>query len=331
MGNKPGGPAPPLALRLSGQLLLGITRIYGKQAKYLLEDCSEASDKIRAAFRAALGNDLGNNVRLTIDMMPENGADPQNAINLRTGNRNIFDFELEFGGDFDGFGDAWEAHQFLDPETTRAGARITADVADITLPDHEAMLSEERYDDVDDDMRLDLGLGTSGLRDDFGDGTGLDLCLDLDIPGGPDDRQRKRGLKRRATSEAGDGGDPDETIEIELGRDAPGTMDRRSARDSLIPDQFELHMSDKIDEHIGSAHEGDITMDIDTGFEPTGFQRTEDDFAGQGFDMDLDLGLEDNSRVAPPQLGMCRTNSSCTYSNLDLRLNHMPFNSCIVS
>ncbi|KAH9457625.1 hypothetical protein Pst134EB_009940 [Puccinia striiformis f. sp. tritici] len=44
--------APPLALRLSGQLLLGIARIYSKQAKYLLEDCNEASDKIRTAFRS---------------------------------------------------------------------------------------------------------------------------------------------------------------------------------------------------------------------------------------------------------------------------------------
>ncbi|KAI8444306.1 Rad21/Rec8-like protein, partial [Phakopsora pachyrhizi] len=42
---------PPLALRLSGQLLLGIARIYSKQTKYLLEDCNEAFEKIRAAFK----------------------------------------------------------------------------------------------------------------------------------------------------------------------------------------------------------------------------------------------------------------------------------------
>lgn len=37
----------PLALRLSGQLLLGVVRIYSKKAKYLLEDCSEALGKIK--------------------------------------------------------------------------------------------------------------------------------------------------------------------------------------------------------------------------------------------------------------------------------------------
>ncbi|PVV03531.1 hypothetical protein BB560_001984 [Smittium megazygosporum] len=42
---------PPLALRLSGQLLLGMARIYSRKAKYLLEDCTEALLKIRMAFR----------------------------------------------------------------------------------------------------------------------------------------------------------------------------------------------------------------------------------------------------------------------------------------
>lgn len=36
------GDLPPLALRLSGQLLLGVCKIYGRQVKYLLDDCGEA-------------------------------------------------------------------------------------------------------------------------------------------------------------------------------------------------------------------------------------------------------------------------------------------------
>ena len=31
-----------MALRLSGQLLLGVVRIYSRKAKYLLDDCNEA-------------------------------------------------------------------------------------------------------------------------------------------------------------------------------------------------------------------------------------------------------------------------------------------------
>ena len=37
----------PLALRLSGQLMLGVVRIYGKKAKYLQDDCHETLLKIR--------------------------------------------------------------------------------------------------------------------------------------------------------------------------------------------------------------------------------------------------------------------------------------------
>jgi hypothetical protein len=38
---------PPMALRLSGQLLLGVVRIYSRKARYLLEDCNEALVKIK--------------------------------------------------------------------------------------------------------------------------------------------------------------------------------------------------------------------------------------------------------------------------------------------
>ena len=37
----------PMALRLSGQLLLGVVRIYSRKARYLLDDCSEALSKIK--------------------------------------------------------------------------------------------------------------------------------------------------------------------------------------------------------------------------------------------------------------------------------------------
>jgi cohesin complex subunit SCC1 len=40
-----------MALRLSGQLLLGVVRIYSRKAKYLLDDCSEALLKIKMVLR----------------------------------------------------------------------------------------------------------------------------------------------------------------------------------------------------------------------------------------------------------------------------------------
>ncbi|EFW99873.1 double-strand-break repair protein rad21 [Grosmannia clavigera kw1407] len=48
----------PMALRLSGQLLLGVVRIYSRKARYLLDDCNEALMKIKMAFRSSGNNDL---------------------------------------------------------------------------------------------------------------------------------------------------------------------------------------------------------------------------------------------------------------------------------
>ena len=44
----------PMALRLSGQLLLGVVRIYSRKARYLLEDCNEALLKIKMVSSPAL-------------------------------------------------------------------------------------------------------------------------------------------------------------------------------------------------------------------------------------------------------------------------------------
>ncbi|GAB5591091.1 sister chromatid cohesion protein 1 [Umbelopsis nana] len=40
-----------LTLRLSGQLLLGVVRIYSRKTRYLLEDCNDALVKIKTAFK----------------------------------------------------------------------------------------------------------------------------------------------------------------------------------------------------------------------------------------------------------------------------------------
>ena len=45
---------PPLALRLSSQLLLGIVRIYGKKNKYLIDDCNEVLLRLRTVSGQAM-------------------------------------------------------------------------------------------------------------------------------------------------------------------------------------------------------------------------------------------------------------------------------------
>lgn len=55
-------PAVPLALRVSGHLLLGVVRIYSRKVRYLMTDCHEAMVKIKMAFRpgaATSGGDGG--------------------------------------------------------------------------------------------------------------------------------------------------------------------------------------------------------------------------------------------------------------------------------
>ncbi len=42
-------PEAPLALRLSGQLLLGVVKVYSKKVGYLYQDCNDALVKIKEA------------------------------------------------------------------------------------------------------------------------------------------------------------------------------------------------------------------------------------------------------------------------------------------
>jgi cohesin complex subunit SCC1 len=77
----------PMALRLSGQLLLGVTRIYSRQAKYLMDDCNEALLKIKMAFRPG-----------AVDMTEEQETVARNAITLP---ENRTEYDMMYG---DGYG-----------------------------------------------------------------------------------------------------------------------------------------------------------------------------------------------------------------------------------
>lgn len=52
------GDEAPMTLRISGQLLLGLARIYSRKAKYLQDDCSDALLRIKVAFRGTAVVDL---------------------------------------------------------------------------------------------------------------------------------------------------------------------------------------------------------------------------------------------------------------------------------
>eukprot|EP00742_Colponemidia_sp_Colp-10_P004357 GILJ01004649.1.p1 GENE.GILJ01004649.1~~GILJ01004649.1.p1 ORF type:complete len:570 (-),score=150.44 GILJ01004649.1:162-1871(-) len=64
-------PVVPMALRMSGHLLLGVVRIYNRKATYLLTDCSDALTKIKMTFRSG-----------AVDLPQEQAVAPYNAITL---------------------------------------------------------------------------------------------------------------------------------------------------------------------------------------------------------------------------------------------------------
>lgn len=47
------GRLPPMALRLTGQLLLGAAKIYSRKARYLWEDCSDALSRLKLTYHQA--------------------------------------------------------------------------------------------------------------------------------------------------------------------------------------------------------------------------------------------------------------------------------------
>ena len=74
-------PDVPIALRLSGHLLLGVVRVYSRQVNYLFNDCSETLVKIKQAFHST-----------AVDLPPEATTAPFHSITLPE----TFDFdELE--------------------------------------------------------------------------------------------------------------------------------------------------------------------------------------------------------------------------------------------
>ncbi|KAK9248162.1 Rec8 like protein-domain-containing protein [Lipomyces tetrasporus] len=131
-----GDDVAPMALRLSGQLLLGVVRIYSRKAKYLLDDCNEALLKLRMTFSKgnvdlATGPAAANPQQLTLPntiteldlLLP----DPSLALG----------FNLNFDAPV--------------TQTMVPGAH-TSNVKDITLPELLDSIELARGTDMDDEL-----------------------------------------------------------------------------------------------------------------------------------------------------------------------------------
>ena len=269
----------PMALRLSGQLLLGVARIYSRKARYLMEDCTDTLSKVKMAFRPG-----------AVDMTEEQAHVAKGAI-TRTDQTNEYDMMFN-DQNYD-----WSVYLVLCSfvvadcscreeelaqvlaQPTRTGPKksITAADADITLPETEFDL-----DDGGIRYGMDLDFGVEGIESQqYG---GESFHLDLDIGSGLDGPSASGSGKRKRV----DGDDADEDQSVELGRDAANSSARKSAR-----------MSSPNGDLLPLDGEGDVTADLnrsalDDQFEPEIGQDAVNpdlslDFGGGGFDLGLDF------------------------------------------
>ncbi|TFK18920.1 hypothetical protein FA15DRAFT_674905 [Coprinopsis marcescibilis] len=153
-----------MALRLSGQLLLGVVRIYSRKAKYLLDDCNDALLKIKMAFRPGV-------VDLTEDQLNVN----KTSITLQANNVDLDLLLPDVNWDMD----------FVD-RPLRDQGHHQAQVEDITLPQANNLDQFGTMDPFDigpsdgigsqDFLDLDLGIDWDGVpnRQDNEDGMSVD-------------------------------------------------------------------------------------------------------------------------------------------------------------
>ncbi|KAJ2519700.1 sister chromatid cohesion protein 1 [Coemansia sp. RSA 1939] len=198
---------PPLALRLSGQLLLGISRIYARKARYLLEDCNDALIRIRMAFRPGAADITSDTVvaTQTTITLPEalTEFDMLLPSSLRVAGSGSDDM-AQWGG---GLGDVYGS------EMAAAVALNTSRIQDITLAEQSFDISAvARGAGGDDEGALGEG-DLLGRDDDFR------LNLDEDFVFSPLPQQVSEPIF----------GMDDSALEPEIGRDAMRRLDESMA------------------------------------------------------------------------------------------------------
>ncbi|KAK9833545.1 hypothetical protein WJX81_003827 [Elliptochloris bilobata] len=138
-------PEAPLALRLSGQLLLGVVKVYSKKVGYLYQDCNDALQKIKEAFQH--GN---------VDLPAEGAMAPRAAITLPD-NYNDTDFLGSF------------SVELFEPMDTpgrftmnhRDSLMLAEDVS--ALASSQVSVQEERFEASGEELERHLSLGAPEL------------------------------------------------------------------------------------------------------------------------------------------------------------------------
>ena len=190
-------PTVPLALRVSGHLLLGVVRIYSRKVKYLMNDCHEAMVKIKMAFQPSTYDATK---AVVVDMDPHGRKSEANLNVANFGEYEqvimeptlMFDPQQPFAIPFDLEGQAgeeWvlaedhEDSQNLGDEGRRAMMAPAEAAADLTLDSQRQEEEWTEFDpDVDDRHVFDDSVNTNvsdvelvrgGAKDDSADTSGL--------------------------------------------------------------------------------------------------------------------------------------------------------------
>jgi cohesin complex subunit SCC1 len=147
----------PMALRLSGQLMLGVVRIYGRKARYLLDDCNETLLKIRMTFKKTTNNDLPNQQGVTLDLnLPDvlTVDDLFPSLDLSFPMTQTLNIEID------------KSQSFNDDWTSSLAPRIST----------QTRMSPDEAPLLEDDPGLELDLG-----DDIGFGNNTSMTIEAEV------------------------------------------------------------------------------------------------------------------------------------------------------
>ncbi|CAK0784792.1 hypothetical protein CVIRNUC_007996 [Coccomyxa viridis] len=134
-------PEAPLALRLSGQLLLGVVKVYSKKVGYLFQDCNDALVKVKQAFKPEVD-------------LPKDGTIAAHAAITLPVNFNSVDFlSAGFDQDDDFGGDA-----VVPLKMGKRDSFLLADDISLLLGSQSSLDGEERFEVSGDEMERHLSL-----------------------------------------------------------------------------------------------------------------------------------------------------------------------------
>lgn len=187
----------PMALRLSGQLLYGIVRIYYRKSKYLYEDVSDILMKLKASFSTS------KSVILPLE------ATALPSLKNVTLADNVTEADLLYRQPVD-FDSIFESQH---PQVNQRASALAVDTETETFADNTS---------VDDSIEIPRRSKSVELEDDLGDAGDLDLNFDLsenlESPSSPADSAA------------------DESIEIGRGAVTPNASAMDTIGDIELPD-----------------------------------------------------------------------------------------------